>query len=110
MAYFAFRDVTDKEFIFELTDPDRIAEAREILSTGSRKHVMGRIKKYQKPFNPEWDYHLDPGTIRFFDMAIEVCDATMTYVNDHLDEACGPFLPGCVWCPWSSRLEREVSA
>ena len=29
-------------------------------------------------------------------------------VEDHLDEACGAFLPGCHWCPWSSRLVDEV--
>jgi hypothetical protein len=110
MAYFAFKGSESKEFIFELTDTERITEAREILSTGSRMHVMGRIKKQQKPYNPDWDYHLDPATIRFFEVAIEVCDATMTYLNDHLDEACGAFLPGCIWCPWDSRLQREVTA
>ncbi|GAB2857045.1 hypothetical protein GCM10022221_65790 [Actinocorallia aurea] len=26
----------------------------------------------------------------------------------HLDEACGAFLPGCHYCPWSSRLVDEV--
>ncbi|WP_420845269.1 BP74-related protein [Nocardia arizonensis] len=34
----------------------------------------------------------------------------MTYTEDHLDEACGAFLPGCFWCPWSSRLTREIAA
>lgn len=51
---------------------------------------------------------LDPDTISFFTVAIEVCDATMTYTEDYLDEACGAFLPGCFWCPWSSRLTREL--
>ncbi|WP_433227073.1 hypothetical protein [Microtetraspora malaysiensis] len=39
---------------------------------------------------------------------LRVCDATIPYVEDHLDEAGGAFLPGLVWCPWSSRLVREV--
>ena len=55
-------------------------------------------------------YHLDPSTINFFQMAIEICDANMRYVEDHLDEACGAFLPGCYWCPWDSRITREVKS
>jgi hypothetical protein len=112
VAYFAFMDHSQQEFVFELTDPSKIEEARNILSgkTTDRVHVMGRIKKIRKDYNPNFSYHLDPSTITFFTMAIEVCDATMSYVEDHLDEACGAFLPGCFWCPWTSRLVREVEA
>lgn len=111
VAYFAFRQESDKEFIFELADEDKIAHARRILSgeETDRVHVMGRIRKTAKPYNPGWDYHLDPDTVSFFAFAIEVCDANMDYVSDHLDEACGAFLPGCYWCPWSSKVVREVS-
>ncbi len=111
MAYFSFAQQPQQEFIFELVDEEKIAHARRILSGDEtdKVHVMGRIRKIQKPYNPRWTYHLDPATIDFFQMAIEVCDANMEYVEDHLDEACGAFLPGCHWCPWDSRLLREVS-
>ena len=114
MALFAFRQrsgARDKEFIFQLADGDKIAHARKIVSgeETDRVHVMGRIQKRRQPYNPDWDYHLDPNTITFFEMAIEVCDANMQYVEDHLDEACGAFLPGCFWCPWDSRVVREIS-
>jgi hypothetical protein len=112
MAYFAFAQGQDpgQEFIFELTDEDKIAHARRIISGEEKNevHVFGRIIKRTKPYNPRWSYHLDPDTIRFFEVAIEVCDANMMYVEDHLDEACGAFLPGCVWCPWDSKVVREV--
>jgi len=111
MPYFAFKQQqSDEEFVFELTREEDIAHARKIISgeENDRPHVMGRIRKQKQPYNPKWDYHLDPDTIRFFDMAIEVCDANMRYVDDHLDEACGAFLPGCFWCPWDSRVMREV--
>jgi hypothetical protein len=110
MPYFSFMQRPDQEFIFELTDPGKIAQARRILS-GEEKmevHVHGRIVKRTAQYNPKWSFHLDPGTIMFFAMAIEVCDANMQYVEDHLDEACGAFLPGCHWCPWDSKLVREV--
>jgi hypothetical protein len=110
-AYFAFKDNTQKEFIVKLTSDQRIAEARRILSGEEQEsvHVMGRIKKQKAPYNPAWDFHIDPDTVTFFTVAIEVCDASIPYVDDHLDEACGAFLPGCFWCPWSSKLTREVS-
>lgn len=43
-----------------------------------------------------------------FEMQIEVCDANVTYVEEHLDEVGGGFLPKSFWCPWSSELEAEI--
>ncbi|MEU7834428.1 MULTISPECIES: calmodulin [unclassified Nonomuraea] len=95
-----------------LTDPAKIEHARRILSGEEQEelHVLGRIIKRPAPYNPYWSFHYDPDTISFFALAIEVCDATVTYTEEHLDEACGAFLPGCFFCPWTSRLVREVPA
>ncbi|MBM7116191.1 calmodulin [Archangium primigenium] len=111
MAYFAFMQQQGQEFIFEVTDEARIQKARDILAGKEKNeiHVHGRLIKRRQPYNPKWDFHLDPATISFFMMAIEVCDANMQYVQDHLDEAGGAFLPGAHWCPWDSRLVREVT-
>lgn len=111
-AYFAFEQFSSPgvEFIFELTDENMIAKARRIISGEEKNevHVHGRIVKRTQPYNPRFSYYLDPATIQFFEVAIEVCDADMKYVEDHLDEACGAFLPGCHWCPWNSKVTREV--
>ncbi|NMO18100.1 calmodulin [Pyxidicoccus fallax] len=110
-AYFSFMQGQDQEFIFEVTDEATIKKARDILAgrETSETHVMGQILMGQKPYNPNFSFHLRPESIRFFQMAIEVCDANMRYVEDHLDEAGGAFLPGRIWCPWDSRLKREVT-
>jgi hypothetical protein len=110
VADFAFTDHSGKEFVIRLTNEQRIAEARRILSGEEQMstHVMGRIRKQPADYNPGWGFHLDPDTVTFFTMAIEVCDSGIEYLDDHLDEACGAFLPGCFWCPWSSRLTREL--
>ncbi|KGM30612.1 BP74-related protein [Inquilinus limosus] len=110
--YFAFEQPSSPgiEFIIQLNDEERIQKALDILS-GKEKdaiHVHGRIVKRTQPYNPRFNFYLDPDTISFFEVAIEVCDANMMYVEDHLDEACGAFLPGCHWCPWDSKLTREV--
>jgi hypothetical protein len=110
VAYFAVEVFSDPRFVIQLTKDDDIQHARDLVSgkDTSRPHVMGRIRKTTVDYNPGWSFHILPETISFFDFAIEVCDATTSYVEDHLDEACGAFLPGCYWCPWSSRVTEEV--
>ena len=113
-AYFSFEQTDPKaivqSFIFELRDPVRIAEARDILANpkATNRHVMGTIVQSPAPYNPGWSFHLDPDTISFFAYAIEVCDANVTYVEKHLDEVGGSFLPKSRWCPWTSELIREL--
>ncbi|MEV7125031.1 calmodulin-binding protein [Streptomyces sp. NPDC093260] len=111
-AYFEFTDITGSKAVFELTDETRIQEARDILSgkEKDRVHVLGRIVHRPAAWNPGWSYHYDTSSVQFFEVAIEVCDATIPYVEDHLDEAGGAFLPGNWWCPWTSKLIREVPA
>jgi hypothetical protein len=114
-AYFAFEQNSPKGerkiFVFKLTDDARIDEARAILqqSPRTKDHVQGTIVSSKVPYNPEWSFHLDPNTIGFFEMQIEVCDANVTYVEEHLDEIGGSTLPRSFWCPWSSRLFAEVT-
>lgn len=97
-------------FVFKLENPARIQEARAILAKPStlKRHVQGTVSQKPAPYNPQWSFHLVPSSIGFFEMQIEVCDANVTYVQDHLDEVGGSFLPKSFWCPWSSRLIREI--
>ncbi|KAM9961232.1 hypothetical protein ACTFIR_004069 [Dictyostelium discoideum] len=90
-AYFALKTYNDNDFIFKLTDSKKIQKARDILSGKEKNevHVIGRIIKSNQSYNPKYSFSLDPNTVSFFEMAIEVCDATTSYVEDHLDEACG---------------------
>lgn len=100
----------DLTFTIMLTGTARIQEARDIVN-GVQKlkvRVMGSIIKTPAFYNPHWSYHLDPASIEFFEVAVEVCDAHPQYVEEHLEEVCGSFLPHCVWCPCSSVVTGEV--
>lgn len=112
-AYFRFTD-TDGEprFVIQLTQTEQIDHARKILrgEVTDLIHVQGTIVKSPAPYNPGWNYHLDPETIDFFEYAVEVCDASIRYVEEHLDEIGGSTLPGSHWCPWQSELVDEVTA
>ncbi|WP_329614698.1 calmodulin-binding protein [Streptomyces brevispora] len=112
-AYFEMTDgYSRKNLVVKLVKEDQIDHARELVSgaTYERPHLIGRLNKRQADYNPNYNFHFEPDTVGFFDYAIEVCDATLQYTEDHLDEVGGPFLPGRVYCPWSSRLIKEVPA
>jgi uncharacterized protein (TIGR03437 family) len=110
-AYFVFDSPPRRDlFVIKLTDPAKIQKARDILSGNEKslRHVSGVIVKEPACYNAPWSYHLDPKSIEFFSFAIEVCDGTMGYIEGHLDEVGGALLPGNRWCPWASRLVREI--
>ncbi|WUI00526.1 calmodulin-binding protein [Spirillospora sp. NBC_00431] len=111
-AYFVFTDAGGQdEAVVELIDPADIDHARDLINgtATDNPQIMGKIIKQPAPYNPGWSYHFDPSTVDFFEIATEVCDSTISYVEEHLDEAGGAFLPGLTWCPWSSRVLREIS-
>jgi hypothetical protein len=110
-AYFKFDYPPYPEtFIFETSEPTIIQQARNILAGQQpNRIIIGTIVKTPSASNPAWSYHLDPATVAFAENAIEVCDATIRYVEEHLDEVGDALLPGGVWCPWGSRLLEEVS-
>ena len=114
-AYFVFEQSDPagviREFVFQLDDPIKIAEARKILTNSKalNRHVMGTVVQSRADYNPKWSFHLSAESISFFEMSIEVCDANVTYVEEHLEEVGGAFLPKSHWCPWSSALKKEIS-
>jgi len=109
-AYFAFTQTAADEplrlFIVKLIDDSLIKHARTILADRSerKRQVAGTIVRQPAPYNPGWSFHLEPTTVSFFEVAMELCDANMSQLEEGLE------LPGGYWCPWSSRLIGEVGA
>jgi len=109
-AYFVFDyPPGPEEFVIKLTDPVRIAKARRIVAGEEPAlHVMGKVVGGRARWNRRWHFRLAPRSIEFFELAVEVCDAGIAYVEEHRRAVGGAFLPGRIWCPWGSRLLREV--
>jgi hypothetical protein len=108
-AYFQFvTNPGEKPSIVEIADPATIDEARLLIARHKSKILSGIIATKPAPYNPLYRFHFVPNTVRFADFTTEVCDATATYVEQHLHEVGGDFLPGNRWCPWHTRLMREV--
>lgn len=72
-----------------------------------RHHVSGIIDTFPARYNPKWGFHYEPSTISFPEISTEVCDANTTYVQEHLKEVGGHFLPGNRWRPWSQHVVSE---
>lgn len=110
-VYFEVQGSTPRDtFVIALTDEAKIAHARRIVS-GEEKdsvHVHGTIDPTAMRYNAPWSFHLAPDSIGFFAFAMEVCDAATSYVEEHLSEIGGAFLPGNHWCPWASRVIAEI--
>ncbi|NMC61970.1 MAG: calmodulin [SAR324 cluster bacterium] len=102
-----FRGQRDTHII-KLRDHNKIEEARALLRSKSSAGVMGEILKSRASYNPRWSYHLKPSSIKFFELAIEVCDASPKYIEKHLNKVGSDFLPGKIWCPWSSYVRKEI--
>ena len=103
-AYFVFSYPPSPDtFVFKLTDPMKVQEARDILRTGTQKIVSGTIIKQPVYYNSPWSFYLDPKTIHFPDFAIEVCDSSIRGLENSLESA----YPA--WCPLGSRLLREIA-
>jgi hypothetical protein len=98
-------------FVIELVDNEKAMHARRILNGTEKQivHVSGIVVKTSTSYNAAWGFHMAPESISFFEFAVEVCDASIRYVAEHLDEVGGTFLPDNRWCPWRSRLVREVA-
>lgn len=102
-AYFVFSDTQNPQtFVFKLTNPTTIQQARDFLSSGNLTIVNGVIIKQPVYYNPHWSFHYDPKTIGFAEGTPEACQATIQYVEDNLDGA----LPQ--WCP-TARLVSEIA-
>jgi hypothetical protein len=110
-VYFEFTGSQPADrFVVRLYDPEKIDQAKRIIAGQEtvKVHVAGTIIPRRVHYNPAWSYHLQSDSIHFFEISIEVCDADMQYIETHLDQIGGSFLPKAHWCPWNSKLTREV--
>jgi len=111
-AYFLVdADGQGATFVVRLTDPGTIQQARDIAAGREMEsvRVMGTVVKAPAFYSPSWSFHLEPLSIRFFSVAAEACDADIRQLEKDLEQVGGALLPRSQWCPWASRLMREIS-
>jgi hypothetical protein len=90
-------DVEGERFTIRTSDADTIRLADENLQGRNRMFPMGTLRSGHGGFNAPWTWHLDPASVRFVEIAIEVCDGRPSYVEAHQPE-----FP--TYCPWGARV------
>ena len=100
------------EFVFAVTDADTIQALRNIVldlpDAAHTRRIEGRIVRGRAAYNPAWNFHLDPSSIRMQSNSTEICDASAFLIEDEIEKVGTDFLPDGQWCPWTMRVLREV--
>lgn len=95
-----------ERFRLGLDTDAQVAEAEAALAADRVGVVHGVLVRGDGGFNDGYSWHLDPASVTFPDLAIEICDGRpRTDVEGDLDywtETVG------VYCPWGARLVRRV--
>ena len=87
-----------EQFKVELATPELVAHAEQLLNDEDVAAIpLGTVVRDDPGVNAPWSWHIDPATLEFADMTIEVCDGLPSYVEDGT-------VTSDQYCPWSAEL------
>jgi hypothetical protein len=90
--------VVDETYKIELTTPELQQHARDLLARENVASIPnGVVVRDDAGVNAPWSWHIDPATLEFADMTIEVCDGLPSYVEDEI-------VTSDRYCPWSAEI------
>jgi hypothetical protein len=90
--------VVDEQYKIELATPELVEHAQALLAGESVASIPNGIVVRDDPGpNAPWSWHIDPATLEFADMTIEVCDGLPSYVEDGT-------VTSDQFCPWSAQI------
>jgi hypothetical protein len=97
-------DVVGERFRVWVTSPTTIRELRRLAAGESTANIpAGTLRRGpgRAAFNAPYSWHLDPRDTGMGEVAIEVCDARPSYVEQQRDEFVDVVRS---YCPWGARL------
>lgn len=90
--------VVDETFKIELATPELVAHAEALLVGEQVASIPNGIVVRDDPgVNAPWSWHIDPATLEFADMTIEVCDGLPSHVEEGV-------VTSDQYCPWSAEI------
>lgn len=91
-------EVVGETYRIELGTPELVAHAEALLAGEEVASIpLGRVVRDDPGVNAPWSWHIDPATLQFADMTIEVCDGLPSYVEDGT-------VTSDDYCPWSATI------
>ena len=93
-----FRVAGVEECWIRLTDPADIEIARKLLAGEDAPHIPnGRVVRGDPDVNVGYTWHIDPESVEFADIAMEVCDGLPSDVEKGI-------ITSDRYCPWSAEV------
>ena len=90
--------VVDETFKVELSTPELIEYADKLLAGEAVAGIpLGTVVRDDPGVNVPRSWHIDPATLEFADMTIEVCDGLPSFVEDGTATS-------DQYCPWSAKV------
>jgi hypothetical protein len=100
-------EVAGESFRIGLTTASQIEQAEELLASGVDNNVHGTLRRGSGGFNAPYTWHLDPATVTFPDVTIEVCDGRpQSDVQSDLDYWIDTVK---YYCPWGAKIVARVN-
>lgn len=82
----------------ELATPELIEHAQALLDGEDVAAIpLGTVVRDAAGPNEPWSWHIDPATLEFADVTVEVCDGLPSYVEDRT-------VTSEQYCPWSAKV------
>lgn len=90
--------VGDETYKIELATPELVGHAQALLDGEDVAAIPnGTVVRDDPGVNAPWSWHIDPASLEFADMTIEVCDGLPSYVEDGT-------ITSDQFCPWSAQI------
>lgn len=94
-----FQVAGDETYRIELITPELVKHAEQLLD-GDEVAAIPLGKVVRTPgVNAPWSWHIDPTTLEFADVTVEVCDGLPSYVEDRT-------VTSPDYCPWSAKVVK----
>ena len=99
-------EVAGERFRVALQTEAQVTRAEELLASGAEQNVHGTLKRGNGGFNMTYSWHLDPSSVTFPDMTMEICDgrpqseveADVDYFVDTVK----------YYCPWGAKIVSRI--
>ena len=99
-------EVNGERFRVALQTPAQIAKADSLLASGVEQNLSGTLERGNGGFNMSYSWHLDPSTVHWPDLSMEICDGRP---NSEVEAEVDYFIETVqYYCPWGAKIVAKV--
>ena len=95
--------VVDESFRIQINDAEVIRIADSLQANEISINLSAPIRPGDGGFNAPYSWHLDPDSVSFVDLTIEVCDGKPSFIEDDLDYWLNTL---GTYCPWGIKIVK----